>query len=220
MKTRFIFAVALLCLAGGAQADTGRQVVINDGEYSKSGTDWVSGYAFSSGTITINGGKFTANATRWADGFYNYSDSIAIINGGEFCGKASDWGFGFHNLGTVTINGGTFIGTATNWGVGLTNDSNATAIITGGQFIGTSYFGSSGIENYGKIFIYGTFAQYGELSGYGGFIHGTLASGENIDIGYQNFGSICLMPVPEPSSILALLTGIAGLGGIALRRWK
>jgi hypothetical protein len=57
-------------------------------------------------------------------------------------------------------------------------------------------------------------------SPYGGhngvwFGDGTYAGNSQVDIQYVRFGS-----VPEPSGILALLTGVGGLGGLMLRRRK
>ena len=71
---------------------------------------------------------------------------------------------------------------------------------------------------------YGTFAQYGAVpsdpvNGYFGAITGTLADGMNETIASTtNLGTILLEPVPEPSSILALLCGVAGMGVMMLKR--
>lgn len=195
-------------------------MTVNGGEFQ--GTASASyGYGFyNRGTVTIAGGSFQGAASCFAFGFVNRGK--AYINEGSFRGSASgidaDFGYGFSNYGTAFIAGGEFYGTASILGFGFSNFG--TVYITGGKFSGTASSWAFDLSNgsRGNVVIYGTFAHYGELPRGSGSLSGTLANGVYETIHYQNNGSIYLMPVPEPSSILALLCEICGVGGVLLRR--
>lgn len=236
MQKMIVIVVALLCLVVATQADTvvidggsyttwgytnrTNYVIVNDGQFSYSTNNWAYGFDNEGGTVTINGGVFTASTSNcWSKGLYNSSDAVAIVNGGVFTATATNWSWGFQNYGLAIINGGEFSGTASeDWAYGFENSG--TAIITGGQFTSSKNWWSRGIHNQGNLTIYGTFAQYGYVPYDTGYISGIIG-GVYQTISYRNSGgTICLKPIPEPSSIVGLLCGISGIGGMMWRRRK
>lgn len=135
-----------------------------------------------------------------------------VITGGQFNSNGS---YGFLNNGIVTITGGQF----NDNGYAFANYY-GTVTVKGGQF-GNANGGLYEVYNWGgTVSFYGTFDHYGPLTSRSGSFSGRLADGTSQTIRYYNdgYGQISLLSVPEPSSALALLCGIGGLGGIILRR--
>jgi hypothetical protein len=163
----------------------------------------------SAGGIDNNSGILTVNSGRIRGGINSRYGCSTVIYGGDIDGISN----GISS--TVTIYGGHINGLY---------DIAGTATIYGGDFTGTSGMSPYGIwQTSGiPITIYGTFAQYGTVPHGYGTITGTLADGTNETFTYEDdCGSIILAQspvVPEPSSILALLCGIGGMGGMVLRK--
>ena len=200
MKKVLVFSVVMLCLSGFAWAQ--QQVTINGGSY----TDYIN----DGDDLTINGGVFSGQRMG-----IQVSQGTVAIYGGSISGEDDAI---YCSGGTTSIYGGTFSGN--NCAI---DNNGGTISIYGGTFSG-DYFSIN--TTGGTITLYGTFAQYGALSTdpyyhYQGDIDGILATGTGIIISYsgQN-GEIYLepTPIPEPSSILALLCGIGGMGGMILKR--
>jgi len=182
------------------------------------------------GQLSVPGGTFTAVTTMEGDGLGLRSD-----------GSVVEWG----SYGGVTSPTGTF--TAISGPVGLKADGSVQEYYgptaPAGTFtsVSSGLDGELGIRSDGTVTCWGGSDQEDPPSGT--FI--AVASGYGLDAGIRSDGTLAvwnigqtppvipgtyssvsasyeyllaIQAVPEPSSLLALLFGVAGLGGIALHR--
>ena len=223
------------CTFGSTSANIGLEVSDSSSFLMTGGSISGSNYGLdvdgTTGAINISGGTISANSAFVIDG--NYVTTPITISGGSFQGGTGGVGLDAFqgsssivniSLGafsgrdairaassaTINIAGGT-IGSSSVFGVAA--EANAFVNITGGTFQGS--FAALYAQDNAVINIYGTGLQKS-----GGFVVGTLESGQTIDANYSTLGhgQINVFSVPEPASLVLMGGGLIALAAVRRRR--
>ena len=172
-------------------------------------------------TVTVNGGQFENNSNFGLI----VGGGTTTVNGGTFSGNFNN--ISVQGNGTLNFYGGS-VTNAQNLGMAA---ENGTINIYGGTFSG------NGIDllpfaTTATITLYGTFSQYGQVTGSSGTITGSLVDGGGLQTFSYSSETVdraevflvqATSPVPEASSFVSFGLLLAlGLGGmvIATRRKK
>ncbi len=233
------YGLALLTGLGLAAIPAAHAQTVLSGSYNnqtRDGYDTTSGQSY----IVTPTATFDSNGQ---DGLAVNDSSIGVtVNGGQFEGN-SDYGL-LVDRGTATFNGGTINdnlhnlsvqgnGTLNIYGGSITNAQHDGLIAEDGtiNIYGGTISGSGAVDLLAEfanstITLYGTFSQYGLVTGSSGTITGSLVDGggpqtftysQTSDQGTGIFLVQATSPVPEASSVVSLgLLLLLGAGGVAV----
>ena len=152
------------------------------------------------GSLTISGGEMLRSVR--VEGF-----SVLTLSGGAIFGSASLPALQVSGNGVATVAGGAFHGD-------IRGDSGARLRISGGELDGDLFAqGISSMTIAGSSFN----RPLGELSETEGSLSGILADGTPFSVDFARGATATITLVPEPSSALLLVAGLAGLGAIRKR---
>lgn len=173
--------------------------------------------------VNMYGGSITGRALG-----INSSGSTINIYGGTISGGSGNGASGIiANNSTINLYGGTISGGNANatygQAIGVELWSSIMNIYggtinggTGSSCMAIYFCYGSTLNIYGRSFTNG----FGKVYANEGTITGTYADGSECSLDFAQYGNsqINLLPVPEPSSILALLGGLGSIGSYAYWR--